>query len=96
MEYPIAKLWNILHIDFGISLLSLRTDLAFAIAAEEDAVIDVFVGLGNPHRELAGRDGSLTVQHAGMEGEMTILAKYQFQSRVDTFLRLFIQIFISK
>ena len=46
---------------------SLRTDLAFAIAAEEDAVIDVFVGLGNPHWELAGRDGSLTVQHAGVE-----------------------------
>ena len=67
-----------------------RGNLSFAIPAEEDAVINIFIAFRNPHGEFPGCYGGLSVQHSGMEGQVPVLAENKLHARIDAVLRLII------
>ena len=50
--------------------------LSFAVPAEENAVVHIFVRLRYPHRELAGCNGSLSVEHTRVERNMPELPQH--------------------
>jgi len=50
--------------------------LFLAVSAKEDAVVHVFVRLRDPHRELAGGKGSLSVEHSRVKGDMPELPQH--------------------